>query len=471
MRLPFVLVCYTAFAFGGDAAQPPKVFRAGAATSNVTPWLGVSINGGFHDHKAAHVHDELHARCIVLDDSETRLAIVVVDSCMVPREIFDQAKRVASERTGIPASNMLMSATHTHSAPAATPVFQSDPDPEYQKFLARRIADGVMRAANNLAPAKIAWGSAQVPDQVFNRRWFMKSGLELRDPFNRTNDRVKMNPPVGSTDLVEPAGPTDPEVVFISLQHTNGKPLALLANYSLHYCGGVGQGIISADYFGMFADRVQELLGADRQDPPFVAAMANGTSGNINNINFRGGQPKQPLFSQMRLVGHRVAQAVHEAHGKIEFKDWAPLKALQTEITLGVRKPAQADVQRADALMSATAFLLSSPQEIYARETVLIKDYPDEVALLLQTLRIGNVGIAAVPCEVFVEIGLDLKKNSPWKPSFTISLGNGYNGYLPTVEHFELGGYETWGARSSYLETNAAPKIYDAVLGLLKKLE
>jgi hypothetical protein len=72
---------------------------------------------------------------------------------------------------------------------------------------------------------------------------------------------------------------------------------------------------------------------------------------------------------------------------------------------------------------------------------------------------------------VFVEIGLDLKKNSPWKPSFTISLANGYNGYLPTVEHFQLGGYETWRARSSYLETNAAPKIYDAVLGLLKKLE
>src|SRR5688572_10353572 len=268
MRLALSLICFAAVAFP-TGAQPQKLFRAGAATSNITPWLGVSINGGFQDHKAAHVHDELHARCIVLDDSQTRLAIVVVDSCMVPREIFDEAKRIASQRTGIPASNMLMSATHTHSAPAATPVFQSDSDPEYQKFLARRIADGVVRAANNLAPAKIGWGSAQVPDQVFNRRWFMKPGVPLRDPFNTTNDRVKMNPPVGSGDLVEPAGPIDPEVIFISLQHTNGKPLALLANYSLHYCGGVGLGVISADYFGMFADRIQELLGADRQDPPF----------------------------------------------------------------------------------------------------------------------------------------------------------------------------------------------------------
>src|SRR5688572_19844582 len=202
MRLALSVICFAAAALAASA-EPQKLFRAGAATSNITPWLGVSINGGFHDHKAAHVHDELHARCIVLDDSQTRLALVVVDSCMVPREIFDEAKRVASQRTGIPASNMLMSATHTHSAPASTPVFQSDPDPEYQKFLARRIADGVWRAANNLAPAKMAWGSAQVPEHVFNRRWFMKPGTVLRDPFNKTNDQVKMNPGVANPDLKE----------------------------------------------------------------------------------------------------------------------------------------------------------------------------------------------------------------------------------------------------------------------------
>jgi neutral ceramidase len=470
MRPVLVVFCLAALALSADA-QSGKAFKAGAATSNVTPWLDVSINGGFRDHIATNVHDELHARCIVLDDSQTRLALVVVDSCMVPREVFDEAKRLASKRTGIPVSNMLMSATHTHSAPAATPLFQSDPDPGYQKFLARRIADGVWRAANNLGPAKIGWGSAQVPEQVFNRRWFMKPGTPLLDPFNRTNDRVKMNPPVGSTDLVEPAGPTDPEVVFISLQHTNGKPLALLANYSLHYCGGVGQGVISVDYFGMFADRIQELLGADRQDPPFVGAMANGTSGNINNVNFRGGQPKQPPFGQMRIVAHRVAQAVHEAHAKVKHKDWVRLKTLQAEITLGVRKPGAKEFEWAGSVLSTTSLPLLTPEHVYARETVLINDYPDEVTMILQALRIGDVGIAAIPCEVFVEIGLDLKKHSPRKPSFTISLANGYNGYLPTVEAFALGGYETWRARSSYLETNAAPKVYETVLRLLKELE
>jgi neutral ceramidase len=448
-----------------------KVFRAGAAASNITPWLGVSINGNMHDHIATNVHDELHARCMVLDDSETRLALAVVDSCMVPRDVLDEAKRLASERTGIATSNMLISATHTHSAPAATWVFQSGPDPEYKKFLARRIADGIWRAANNLAPARIGWGTAAVPDQVFNRRWFMKPGTVLTDPFGATNDQVKMNPPMGSPDLLRPAGPTDPEVVFISVQHTNGTPLALLANYSLHYCGGLGPGTISADYYGMFCDRIRQLLGADRQDPPFLAAMANGTSGNINNVDFRGGQPKQPPFGQMRLVANAVAGAVHRALESVSYRDWMPLKAVQTELILAVRKPTRDEVERADALVQKTGGKLRTVEEVYAGETLRMKDYPPSVSLILQGMRIGDVGVAAVPCEVFVEIGLQLKRESPFKPSFLVSLANGYNGYLPTVEHFKLGGYETWRAQSSYLETNAAPRIYETVSRLLKDLQ
>ncbi len=462
--------CLSAAVLPADGA---KVFRAGAGTSNITPWLGVSINGNMHDHIATNVHDELHARCIVLDDSETRLALAVVDSCMVPRDVLDEAKRLASERTGIATSNMLVSATHTHSAPAATWVFQSGPDPEYKKFLARRIADGIGQAANNLTPARIAWGTATVPDQVFNRRWFMKPGTVLTDPFGGTNDGVKMNPPVGSPDLLKPAGPTDPEVVFISVQHTNGRPLALLANYSLHYCGGLGPGTISADYYGMFCDRIQQLLEADRQDPPFLAAMANGTSGNINNVDFRGPDRsgRQPPFGQMRVVANAAAEAVHRALEKVRYRDWVALKTAQTELTLGVRRPTGDEVERARTIVQKTGGKLRAVEEVYAGETLRMKDYPRTVSLILQGLRIGDVGVAAVPCEVFVEIGLQLKKESPFKPSFTVSLANGYNGYLPTIEHFQLGGYETWRAQSSYLETNAAPQIYGTVLDLLKQLQ
>jgi neutral ceramidase len=458
------------------AAQPteggPKQFRAGAATSNISPWLGLSINGNMQDHKATHIHDELHARCLVLDDGRTRLALVVVDSCMVPREVFDEAKRLVREHTGLPLDHMLMSATHTHSAPAATGIFQSDPDAAYQKFLAGRIADGVRRAFNHLAPARIGWGVGHVPDQVFNRRWKMKPGAILPDPFGGTNDLVKMNPGVGNPDLFEPAGPTDPEISFLAIQTHDGRPMALLANYSLHYCGGTGSGTISADYFGAFADRVQQLLGADRQEPAFVAMMSNGTSGDINNIDVRGGQAKQPPFGQIQLVADAVAREVHRVCQQIQYRDWVALSARQTEIRLGVRRPKGEEVNRAKQIISkANGPTMRTLEEIYARETVLLSEYPAQVPLILQAIRIGDLGIAAIPCEVFVEIGLELKRKSPFKPSFSISLANGYNGYLPTVEHHQLGGYETWRARSSYLEVEAAPKITDALLKLLHSLE
>ncbi|MEK7685918.1 MAG: neutral/alkaline non-lysosomal ceramidase N-terminal domain-containing protein [Verrucomicrobiota bacterium] len=452
-------------------AEPVRSFRAGAAASNITPWLGLSINGGMQDIIAGQIHDELHARCLVLEDGQTRLALAVVDSCMVPREIHAAAKRLIHEQTGIPAEHMLISATHTHSAPAATPVFQSDPDKDYQQFLVQRIADGVRRAVNNLAPARIGWGVGRVPEQVFNRRWKMKPGTVMADPFGGTNDQVKMNPGVGNPALLEPAGPTDADVSVVSVQSLEGRPMALLANYSLHYCGGVGPGHISADYFGQFADRIQQLLGADRQDPPFVGIMSNGTSGNINNINFHGGQPRQPPYGQMRLVAGAVAEEVLRVCQKIEHHNWVPLAAQQEEIQLGVRLPSPAEVERARQIMAqAKGSVMQTLPEIYARETVLLSRYPAQVPVILQAFRLGHLAITAIPAEVFVEIGLELKEKSPFKPTFTISLANGYNGYLPTVEHHQLGGYETWRARSSYLEVEAAPKITGALLALLRRL-
>lgn len=470
--LPRVVCFFLCGCVGFLSAAEPKMFRAGAAASNISPWLGLSINGGFQDHIATNIHDELHARCLVLDDGRTQFAFVVVDSCMVPREVFDMAKQLVHGETSLLPEHMMMSATHTHSAPAATPVFQSDPDPEYKEFLARRIADGVRRALYNLTPARIAWGSAQVPNQVFNRRFRMKPGTPLPDPFGGTNDLVKMNPGINNSNVVEAAGPTDPEVSFISVTTTNGKPLAVLANYSLHYCGGIGQGVISADYYGMFAGKLQELVGADHQDSPFVAIMSNGTSGNINNVDVLGRQPKQPLFGQMRVVANDVAQGVFQSMKGLTYKDWVPITTKQKELTLGVRRPTDAEVQRAEKILATVKTpQLQTPEQVYARETVLMKDYPPQVDLILQAIRIGDLAIAAVPCEVFVEIGLDIKRNSPVKPAFSISLANGYNGYLPTVEHHKLGGYETWRARSSYLEVEAAPKITKTLLGLIGELK
>src|SRR3954454_9543388 len=96
-----------------------QTLRAGAATSNITPFLGGAIVGNFVTPPAAHIHDELHARCLVLDDGKTRLVFVVCDNVGISREVYDEAKRQIREATQIPAENMLMSVTHTHSATAA----------------------------------------------------------------------------------------------------------------------------------------------------------------------------------------------------------------------------------------------------------------------------------------------------------------------------------------------------------------
>lgn len=469
-NLALVMLCSFAGACSAMAQDAP-VFRAGAALSNVTPPLGLSVAGHMRDRKIEHIHDELHARCIVLDDGATQIAFVLVDSCMIPRDIFDAAKRGASERTGIPETHMLMAATHSHSAPCATPVFQSDPDASYQAFLTGRIADGVVRAFNNLAPARIGWGGASVPDEVFNRRWKMKPGGVGVNPFGVDTDQARMNPPRASEALVEPWGPTDPEVSFIAIETVEGAPIALFANYSLHYVGGVPGDQVSADYFGAFAQRIESLMNAGGQDPPFVGIMSNGTSGDINNIDFRSpAQPAQP-YEKMRSVADNVANAVHAAYASLSFQSDVTLDAVQTDISLGVRLPTENDVAVAREIVAAVETPeMQALSEIYARETLLLSEYPAEVVVPIQALRIGELAIGAIPCEVFVEVGLGFKHTSPFADNFVVELANGYFGYLPTPDQHALGGYETWRARSSFLEVEASTKITEALDHLVGEL-
>lgn len=453
------------------AADPSKEFRAGAATSNISPWIGLSMNGGMTDNPVKYVHDELHARALVLDDGTTKLAFIVCDSCMVVREVVTDAKNRIRERTGIAPDHVLISATHAHSCPTSGGVFQSGPDPNYRRFLALKIADAVSGAVTNLAVARVGWGAGRNAEQVFNRRWYMKNGVTNPDPFGRTTDKVRMNPVPGGAELVKPAGPIDPDVFVVSVQTPSGKPVALLANYSLHYVGGVGGNHASADYYGAFADRVQQLLGADRQDPPFVGIMSNGTSGDINNINFRTPRAALPPYGQIRKVADDLAQEAARVAKSIEYHGRATLDARASELMLAVRKPDRDDLIRAESIIArAQGAALKSLDEVYARETLLLPKYPDAIPVTIQALRIGGLAVVAIPCEVFVEIGLKIKAKSPIKPVFTISLANGYNGYLPTKAQHALGGYETWRARSSYLEVDAADKIADKALDLLGEL-
>ncbi len=462
---------FALFGSGGTVSAAPGQLRAGAAVVDITPALGVA-NGGViaRGGPVTHIHDELHARCLMLDDGATRLAIAICDMRMLGGEVVARAKSLAGEATGLAPENILIAATHTHAAPAMVGIHPEPRDRAYAEFVARRIADGITRAGHHLAPAKVGWGFGSAPQHVHNRRWFMKPMAIAANPFGGRSDEVKMNPPRG-TDLLKPAGPVDPQVSVLDVRHTDGRPLALLANYGLHYVGGYQAGHVSADYFGLFADRVQGLLGADRQHPPFVAMMSNGTSGDVSNNDFRAKPERLPAWVKMQRVANDLAGKVAKVVGNIGHHATAPLAATATELQLGVRRPDDARLAWARrTLANDTDPKRLTRPEIYAQEALALAKFPARVPVVLQAFRIGDLRIITVPCEMFAETGLALKQEAGLGPLFIIELANGYRGYLPTPRQHEWGGYETWPARSSYLEVQAAPKIRAALLGLLSKL-
>jgi len=457
-------------------------FRAGVHAQDITPARPtLSTSGAMVEIVAKGVHDPLFARCLVLDDGRMTLAIALVDSCMIDRALMDHAKSIVQERSGIAAQNILIAATHTHTAPAVVGVFQAKPNPGYRRFLIEKIAEGIDRAKKNLEPAEAGWATGSDPAQVFNRRWRVKDGESYENPFGGKADRARTNPGRNNPIVSEPVGPTDPAIPMLSVRARDGRPIALLANYALHYVGGVPP--LSGDYFGEFSRRIADKIGATPVNgkPPFVGILSNGASGDINNVNHRLKErpPHKNAFEQIRDVSESVSNATMKAYAEIQHRSDVTLAMIEREIDLGVRRPNLDALKQAHEILASTARIEKGPyagqfrdrKAIYARETVLLAEYPPTVRVKLQAIRIGDGAIAASPCETFVEIGLAVKKQSPFKHQMFIELANGYNGYLPTPAQHALGGYETWRARSSYLAVDASPKVESALVELLQTVK
>ena len=472
-----------------SAATPPAGFRAGAATSNLTPPLGTPIVGGFAPVPAQDVHDELHARCLVLDDGRTRLALVICDLLGLHRAVSAEARRLIEEATGIPPSHVLVAGTHTHSAGSALGASRfaaEQPLDDYQRFVATRVADGVRRALNALRPAELGFGTVDIPEHVHNRRWVMRAGKAPPNPFGQV-DKVKMNPAGGSPDLVEPAGPIDPTVSFLALREPgSGALISVFAAYSLHYVGGVGGRSISADYFGVFCAELERLAAHPAATLPCVALLANGTSGDINNIDFRlAKRPGRAPYEQMNLVGRDVARRLHAALAGISWERAPTLAAAYQELPVAWRtippelvawaRETEARAPRVTkGEVPVGAKFATTPDWVqrlsYAGRVQLLAEQRGTAPIPLQALRIGDVAIGTFPCETFAETGLEYRRRSPFRNSFMVELNHGYFGYLPTPRHFALGGYETWPG-TNQLEPEASVKMLDALLALTASLQ
>lgn len=457
-----------------QAAEPGPGFRAGAANSNITPPIGLPIVGGFSPTPSDNVHDDLFAHCIVLDDGKTQMALVVCDLLGIVTPVCKEALKIIEKNSGIPAANVLICATHTHSGSSVLGDNRYDmnaPLNEYQQFVARRIADGVQRAKNLLRPAEFAFGTVDIPEHVFNRRWYMKPGTMPANPFGNNDDKVKMNPPAGSENLVKPAGPTDPTVSILSFREPDGKPIALLASYSLHYVGGVKGLDISADYYGCFPKHFLELAGLERQDPPFIPIMANGTSGDINNINFKTPRPRKEPYEQMNDVARDVAQKVLDVWKELKYDRDVTLDARYHELEVGFRHPDAKMLEWAEKVIAAGPKKRGDLSYAYAERAQSIAMHaPESGPIPLQVLRIGKLCIGTMPSEVFCEIGMEFKKRCPIQPAFLMSLSHGYYGYLPPPHQVDLGGYETW-LGTNRLEREASDKMLAELIKMAEEIK
>ena len=279
-----------------------------------------------------------------------------------------------------------------------------------------------------------------------------------------------MGPGYGHDNLDRPSGPVDPAFSLFAIKRTDGTPLAVLGNYGMHYAGGFRHGDVSADYFGVFSREIQKRLGASEET--FVGILSNGTSGDIScGFDFRKPRPKKGQYEWMEEVGRDVAETAHRLCGQIDFRTDVSLGMKEAALELAVRRPDACRLAWAKEVWGKAKDVagkkrLSRPQ-IYAREALYLSEYPEAVSIKLQALRIGSLGIAALPCEAFGKTGLAIKEASPLKPTFVVSLANGYRGYLPPPEQHAFGGYETWPARSSFLEVEAEPKIRATLSDLL----
>lgn len=475
MRTFLLAFLVTASVFAADAPKAPLM--AGAAMSNITPELGGEVVGGFAPYPCTHIHDELHARCLVLDDGKTKLALVVCDLLGLHRSVSVAAREMIEKETGIPAANVLISGTHTHSAVNALggPVRQYASELEltdYQKFVARRIADGVRRAINLLRPAEIAFGTVDVPEHVHIRRWFLKEGQMPPNPFGKI-DKVKMNPGAGNPALVEPAGEPDPTISIIALREPGGRLISVYSAYSLHYVGGVNGADISADYYGVYCEALKKLQASGSDYPPFVAMMANGTSGDANNINFRNPQPRKQPYEQMRYVAEDIAAKVNGALQKLTWQSEAPLAAKYRELDVKWRKIEPELITWAKETEAKAPRIQGGKADLplaYAGRVQRLAQASPETKFPAQILRIGDICIGSSPCETFAETGVEFRKRSPFAKSFMVELAHGYYGYMPTPRHFELGGYETWPGTNN-TESQASVKLMDALLEMASELK
>lgn len=424
---------------------------AGAATVDVTPtWWPVIVNCFFLERQVSEVQEPIYAKALVLQRGGEKVAMVVVDSCMMPRELIDRAKQMAAAATGIPVERQMISATHTHMAPAAMSCLGSRVDEKYAAWLPGKIAEAITQANRRLEPARA--GSFAVADEehTFVRQFFYRRDKQQMDPFGLKTVHANMHPGYENPDMTMPTGPKDATLTVLAVESLSGKPLALVANYAMHYFNSKP---ISSDYFGEFAKQFTRRIGAGAD---YVVMLNQGVSGDLMWMNYARPQQKD-LTIEAYTKG--LVESAEKAYRSVRYDKAPTLRMSEVEEEYGRRRPDAARLEWAKKLMAGmTGREPKNQPEVYAREQMHIEQEPVR-RLKLQVLQIGDLAVAAWPNEVFSISGLKLRERMGFPYLMNVTLANGAEGYIPPAELHPFGGYTTWPAKTASLEVGAEAKI------------
>lgn len=430
-----------------------KALNGGIQRVNISPPIGTPL-GGYLARKGVSegVHDELFATVLVLKQGKMSLALITTDVIAIPSHLDRKIRRYVRESTGIPEENILIAATHTHSGPALLFGYQGLANKSYQAFLCDAVAGCATAAWKTLCPIEVGVGTGKLHGLGVNRR--------------------------------EPKqGPIDPEVGVLRIERENGT-LGIFFNFTCHPTVlGPNNLLISRDYPGFAVNAIEQVIGG-------VAMFTNGAAGDINpghsaDLSALGVPLPGRTFSRAQSLGLMLAGEVIKTAMRIEPKGSAQLEVRSKRIRLPLKT--LPSPQEAEKVLKEKMKLLEklkrknvSPDRITAAE---IEKFHAECLLrqvhkvqrqrrkymwlYLQSIRIGECAIFAFPGELFVEIGLRIKRRSPFNPTYIVGYANGYFGYLPTRKAFEEGGYEVM---MSHFAPGADELVEEAAVRMLNSL-
>ena len=417
--------------------------RLGVAAVPINPPPGIGLAGYYHERGNEGVLDDIQAKATVLDDGETRAAIVVCDLISMPKWIVVEARRQVEERTGIPGANVMIAATHTHTAPV---LFRESSRDEtdgggeqtskvYSQTLPKLIATAVAAAYEKRQPVRISVAKEHESQLAYNRRFWMRDGS------------VGWNPGKRNAQIIRPAGPIDPEVGVFFAETVTAKsaPVLTFVNYALHP-DATGGTRISADYPGALSRSLALYKG-----PDMLTLFANGTCGNINHTDVRWAGAQGSPQEAARL-GTILAAAVFKAYPRLQPLTNTGVLRIRSEtvklplppFTQEQLEQARFDVRTATDSTRDGFMKLVRAQRVL--DTHVREGKPQEVEMQVITLG-RDVAWVAWPGEIFVELGLSVKAGSPFAHTYNIELANGAIGYVPNKSAYPEGNYEVESAR------------------------